>query len=530
MTSIARTNVGRPLGRLRALRPSLSTVGVCAGAVVIGMGVAAGFGPYIGALLILGAAMALGIRSWRLSILLLLAYIPVSGLFWIALYPDTAPAALAKDFLFVIPAYIGFFGPRLVAKRPIRVPGLPVTALTLLALLVLVQALNPALPAPLVGAVGAKVWLFYIPMAAIGYHLIRRTRDIDTMLNILCLTAVIPAMVGVVEAALVYLGHSTFVYGLYGDAASATTQEFAALNIGGANILRIPSTFSFFLQYYIYMTCMVALGYAWWRRAPAGSGLRAFRVAIWVLFLAAVLTAGARGAFAFIPALLAAILLLEGHVGARGIGVVGALMAGIFASLALIGTDIGALVSHLWDTAVVQFGIVVVSGANQAFDHGLVGLGAGYDTIAARYVVDISQQFGQIGYWQESYWAKSVLELGPAGLILVVAIFVSILRHGFHVHRGLRDPGLKVMSASILALMLWTMAYNVKAQYFDLDPLNIFFWLLTGILFKLPALDRASPPSRVPSDGLDREFVARRSDQRVRRTPAASGESAYPRG
>jgi hypothetical protein len=30
----------------------------------------------------------------------------------------------------------------------------------------------------------------------------------------------------------------------------------------------------------------------------------------------------------------------------------------------------------------------------------------------------------------------------------------------------------------------------VKAQYLDMDPMNVYFWLLLGLLFKLPTLDR----------------------------------------
>ncbi|MGA8805558.1 MAG: hypothetical protein WB866_12795, partial [Solirubrobacterales bacterium] len=42
--------------------------------------------------------------------------------------------------------------------------------------------------------------------------------------------------------------------------------------------------------------------------------------------------------------------------------------------------------------------------------------------------------------------------------------------------------------------------YTVKAQYLDFDPLNLYFWLFTGILFKIAVLDRAeaAPPERQP--------------------------------
>ena len=165
-------------------------------------------------------ATLIGVQSWRLSVVLALAYLPVEGLLWVALYPHTAPAALAKDFLFVIPAYIGFFYWCMKSKRNFVFPGFPLLAVVLLAGLVIVEIFNPLLDSLLVGLVGAKVWLFYIPMAFLGYHLVRNRSDLDRLLKFMCLMAIIPAVVGIAEAVLYYTGHSSFVYSLYGSAAS----------------------------------------------------------------------------------------------------------------------------------------------------------------------------------------------------------------------------------------------------------------------------------------------------------------------
>ena len=241
------------------------------GGIILAVLIAAGAALPVAAVLVLGVATLIGVQSWRLSVFLALAYLPVEGLLWVALYPHTAPAALAKDFLFVIPAYIGFFYWCMKSKRNFVFPGFPLLAVVLLAGLVIVEIFNPLLEPLLVGLVGAKVWLFYIPMAFLGYHLIRNRSDLDRLLNVMCLVAIIPAVVGIAEAVLYYTGHSNFVYSLYGSAASAATQGFAAISVGGADFRRVPSTFSFVAQYYIFMTSMVAFGYAWWRRAPVGS-------------------------------------------------------------------------------------------------------------------------------------------------------------------------------------------------------------------------------------------------------------------
>jgi len=63
------------------------------------------------AAVVLLAALLVGLRNWRWSVYGLLCYLPVSGIAILAAYPgrtDRAIAILAKDFVFVIPAYLGF--------------------------------------------------------------------------------------------------------------------------------------------------------------------------------------------------------------------------------------------------------------------------------------------------------------------------------------------------------------------------------------------------------------------------------------
>ena len=149
------------------------------------------------------------------------------------------------------------------SKRNFVFPGFPLLAVVLLAGLVVVEIFNPLLSRLLVGLVGAKVSLFYVPMAFLGYQLIRSRSDLDRLLNIMCLVAIVPAVVGIVEAVL--------TTGLSSSSIRCTVRPprlppegFAAISVGGAGFRRVPSTFSFVAQYYIFMTSMVAFGYAWW--------------------------------------------------------------------------------------------------------------------------------------------------------------------------------------------------------------------------------------------------------------------------
>src|SRR5262249_12084473 len=194
-------------------------------------------------------------RRWRWPLYGLLVYIPVSGLAVLAAYPgrtDRAVAILAKDFVFVIPAYALFVGYCLQHRKKFWFKVAPPVLIGLLALVVAAQAFTPNLPTPLVGLIGIKVWLFYIPLFFLGYWLVRDRAHLFTVFGVMSLVALLPAVIGLVTVVLYYTGHAQTVYNAYGDSAAPATQNFTTFVLShGCTIRRVPSTFSFFYQYYL---------------------------------------------------------------------------------------------------------------------------------------------------------------------------------------------------------------------------------------------------------------------------------------
>ena len=470
-----------------------SAAGVVALALVVGLAVANGLGPIVAGAVLVLAFFAIGVRSWRTSVLALLVFLPYSGLVIIAAYPDTALATLAKDLLFVLPAYAGFAAAHLLRRGDLRVPGFPLGCALLFAIVVVLQIANPAVPGILVGLIGAKVWLMYIPMAYLGYHLVRDRDDVRRVLYLVCAAGVVPAIIGVAEGVLVNTGRGDVVYRWYGDAAGAVTQNFAVVGEGTVSISRVASTFSFVGQYFLFTMAMVAVSYAYWRgfltrsHKTAVLGMGLFMLAV----LAAVLS-GARGAILFVPSMIALMLLLDG-VRLR-LSMWLALGAGAVAALAfaasVFGTNLAELLAQVWDHAVAQFAINTIDGFRNASEHMLVGLGTGVDTQAARYALPELNPFALVGgRVEEGWWVKVVLELGIAGLLLGVFLIGVVVVRVCQAHRRLRDPQLRSVSAGLLALVLFLVFNNFKGSYLDLDPTNVLFWLFVGILLKLPVLD-----------------------------------------
>jgi hypothetical protein len=471
--------------------------------LLVGVAVGRGYALPITAVLAISGAVALGLHNWRWSVYALLVYLPFSGIPGVLAYPHTAAPVLAKDVLFVLPAYFGFAAYALTRRSPVVFQGAPLGLFALLVLLVLGQALNPSLPNHLVGLIGVKIWLFYIPLYFLGYHLVADRKDLSRFFGVLSFAAIVPAAIGIVEAVFIYSGRAGQVYHYYGDAAAAATQNFAEIGYqGGGSLSRVPSTFTFVAQYYSFVASMVAISYAWWRgilgrRSRLGA-------AVWLLVLAAVFLSGARAAFLLIPLLVLLIVFFDG--GLRGLSSFRALapIGAFLVAVGIIGAAGASVVRQTLETAQQEFQGVFVDGFAKALGTTWTGLGTGIDSSGSRYAFSDQKLFQAVGgTWYESWYAKVVLELGLLGLVLVALLFGSIIARGFRDRATLRDPRLRAVSAALLAFLVWSLVGALKGQYMDFDPINVYVWLLAGVLAKIPALDRQtdSEPPAVLQEG-----------------------------
>jgi hypothetical protein len=473
---------------------ALAAFGVVLLPGLAGLAIGTGHGIEAVAILVVSVFVVVGLFNWRRSVYGLLVYLPFSGIPILASYPRTAVAVLAKDVLFVIPAYLGFLVSRLTDQyRPAPRRGVTVL-LAFLAVLVIAQALNPLLPNRLVAAIGLKVWLFYIPMWVLGYHLVRNCADLNRVLTIMSIAAVVPVLVGLIEAAAIYSGRAQLVYHWYGDAASSATQDFAELAFEGPVALRrVPSTFSFVAQYFAFTVGMVAITYAWWRGVLRRAPWSLVGMGLWVLVMLAGLLSGSRAAFFFIPFLMVLILLIERSATRLPLGRLLAVSAVIPMAVAVLGGNLKGLLIHVMHLAGEHFANIFVHGLGHGFRLTLFGLGTGIDTNASRYALSHEGEFSVLdGVWYESWFVKALLELGIAGLLLVVMTFSILVVNTLRSTRSLRNPDLRVISASLLALLVWHIVYCMKGQYLDMDPTNVYFWLFAGMLTAIPHLDRAA--------------------------------------
>ena len=428
------------------------------------------------------AAPAAAGLDWRWPLYGLLLYLPFSGIPIVLSYPDTQVAVLLKDLLFILPAYLVFAVA--YARSGWSFPGAPLLPMVGFAALVAVESLQQ-LANPLVPLIGAKVWLFTMPLLFLGYHLPRSRTHLRRLLAVMSVVGLVPAVVGIVEAALLDGGRGDLVYPWYGRAAQAVTQNFFDAGASsGTLFLRIPSTFSFSAQFYDFLAAMIVVAFAWFSLGGRWLALASLGVTLLAAF-----TCGVKATIVMTPLLLGMTVLIgRAPRGARASTVIlagGGLLA--FGALALQANGLLALSAQ---TGLDEASRGFLDGLPRALGTTLTGFGTGYATGASRYglggALPLVLASGQ-GF-SESWWVKVVMELGLPGLVAAAALMGWLLVGGHRSHRRLADPGLRQVSAALLAFLLWTLVYLTKGAEIDLDPINVYFWLFAGILLRLPTL------------------------------------------
>ena len=421
---------------------------------------------------------------WQRGVYLLLIYLPFAGAVTLALYPSSLPK-LYKDIFFVIPTYIAGYMTYVVLKENTlaRVPGIVVAFMISLAVMVFSQMLNPSVANWMVAAIGAKVWLFYLPLFFVVFVMIQDHDDLVKILRVMVMIAWIPCAIGIAQWIVsMTFGYRETMQAFYGPAAAGATQNFARFYVG-APFFRIPSTFSFIAQYFGYTLAMVVPAYSLMRMDPLPKWRRFYRITMSFIILASFLS-GARAAFIFIPILLLLIYMIDS-------GPVGMMKAVVIISILMItaiyiaGIDPVAMFQMMFRLTTYYSDEIAYRGLIDAIANAPLGLGTGMNTGPSRFAFYDPRSFVAF----ENYYAKAVYELGIPGLLIVIGLFLTLIVLGCKAHRSLQDPGLRSCSAAILAFVI-TMALNsFKGWQIDLDPINVYFWVFTGILFKLEYLE-----------------------------------------
>ncbi len=479
------------------------------GCLIWQIGVAIANGAIQNALL-LGAGLAILaaagniFTNWRSGIYLLLVWLLFEDL--VRKYMGNSMYVyFGKDLLIAL-AYISFAGSRSEGDtEPFHPPFR--YALALFVLLGMVQVFNPGSPSIFYGLLGLKLYYYYIPLMFVGHALIRTERDLRRFFVINMALAVVITAVGIAQS----------VIGLefLNPHSGADIDELAHLTRytpSGLAVTRPPSVFVSDGRFgsYLTLTLIMGLGAAGYLFLRKVKGKKISVAAVALVVVGGVIS-GSRGAFVY---LVASLLVLSAGMlwGAPATDsetyrLVKAIRRSfVYAALALaLGVSLFPDVIaarwtfyqetlspysptseasfRIWDYPVANF-LAVFSDPDW-----MIGHGTGTASLGGQYVSRIlgvpATNFGA-----ENGYGNLIVELGILGPILWLAFSLSIVFSEWRVVRNLKGTwafpiALAILWFSFLLLFPFTWGGLVAYQNF---VFNAYFWLLVGILFRLPAL------------------------------------------
>jgi hypothetical protein len=484
----------RPFGTQRT--PFTPIIVVAAASLAAGMCVAVR--PSAAPLMAFAAVLVMLSLSWRRGVLALLLVLPFSG---VPVFMAGGSGLALRDVAIILPLYVAF-ALAITRDETLTMPRLGVATPGLAVFAALVVLHMPVSQSMLVGAIAAKVWLAYIPMLALGYCYVRRIDDFDRVLRITALVGLIPAAIALGEwyfatrNPVIVNGHWILDFGpfryLYGGSYDEARGSVVVLSTPFHLFVipRIPSTFTGVTQFYGFALVAFAAGLSQAMR----HGGRDWTVCAAVLGAGTIAT-GARLAYICVPLMVMMAAALAGpskrQVVRSGLAGLALLAAGVVVMQSPIEV-MKAMPDHLLAQMSTAARELQGSGLSR-----LIGHGTGWDTRAAL-------QYGGSAdvRYIENWFAKAARELGALGLVSIAVVLASLSMRLLMSLRRM-EPATRRLAAPVTAVLIITVASLFKGPMIDVDPLNVYFWLLAGMLLGVARLSERGDGEESRGDSPD---------------------------
>jgi putative inorganic carbon (HCO3(-)) transporter len=311
----------------------------------------------------------------------------------------------------------------------------------------------------------------------IGFYLLQSTEQLDKFLKILAWVGFFAGLIGVAQ---VVLGVET---------PQSWTQEGEATRTRAFSIVTSPNVLG------SYMALVVPVSLGLFLRSTERKG-RVLWAIVSLTTLAALLFTASRGAwFAFAFAVFVCCYLWNKRV--AGIlfvaGAAGAVALAFMPNLPVIGSikdRITTLFTMEYLLSSLQGGRLGrwIDAYHVMRLEPLFGAGLGHHGGAVA-----SRHFGTI--YSDSYFFKSLAELGIIGVSLLIVIIWMSLRYGAKVVRSLAKTRYFFLVLGLFGGLLAVSLHNLVENIFEVPFMSIYFWLFAGILCGL-YVDQQSQPER----------------------------------
>jgi hypothetical protein len=460
----------------------------------------------VGAAVVGGAIIIAILNNWRNGVYFFLSWLLFED-FVRKFLGNNMAIFFAKDFLALV-VYISFLAAiRRKEVTSFRPPFLvPVLVFVWFGVL---QIFNPASTSIWYGLMGFKLFFYYVPMVFLGYSLINSEAHLRRFFTVNIFLALIIISLGIAQS---ILGPSFLNPAHPAEDIRGLSGLYRVSPITGLIAYRPNSVFVSTGRYanFIMVASLLVLGFSGYVLLRQKRGRALAFIAIAVTTAGALLTAS-RGSFMFwmINALATSVAFIWGAPWRQGEAL--RVFRGIQRAALGIGLGIvllfsaypDALLSRLaiyeetlmpdsptseltyrgWDYPVLNF----LKAFN--YDRWPYGYGIGTTSLGVQYVTRIFKA-KPLGVGVESGYGALVVEMGIGGLVLWIVMSLAITVSAWRVVKKLRGSPLFPLGFVIfwyVFFLLFPATFGGMQSYEDF-LFNAYFWLLLGVLFRLPTI------------------------------------------
>jgi len=390
------------------------------------------------------------------GILLLACLVPFDGLLLLVPHPGLVDGW--KEGLVLLTFVASLLSPGSVPWRQLH---LPVWAAPTGGLLLLAMVSAAFLPTTQ-GLQGLKIGYFYVLVALIVLRNPFTARDRDRLVTLLMATGILTAAYGIAQQAIGHPRLAAMGYS-YNEAIRAAVggylRSFSSFNA--------PFGFGLFMMMVLLVCGSVAL-------AQPRRMRNAIFLACSPLLLAAMMASFVRGAY--LGLVIGGALLVA--VRFRG------LLLGLPLALAILINLPAGIRDSVFSSRSLGERSTGWSGITDEILSHPFGIGIGTSGSAAEKVATLTDSRTPT-YQPDSHYVKMLLELGVLGAWLFVLVLVCALAVALITTYNSVDPD-AALALGIGASFLAAIAASAVSTYFEIFPMDAYFWLFLGVLACIP--------------------------------------------
>jgi hypothetical protein len=362
----------------------------------------------------------------------------------------------------------------------------------------------------MMGFVGLKILLGYIPLVLCGYFLIHDRRDLRWLGRLQMILAIVCCGLTLIQYLYLKFGFCAGSIELPEPAYFRASLQ-ARCFVGGSllynpplGLIRLPGTFSspwqwsWFLianSFFVFFASYIETVKRW----------KIVNIIGIILLLATVIISGQRLAFILVPLILLSLFLITNKYNfnkafATKLGIIVAVFIILLYS-PLFQEQLNNFVERWNYSPPDKFVLEQFEWANNKLE--LFGNGLGRASSAAR-------KFGKI-QGIETFYPLLLYEIGIVGTIVYLTVVSSLTWLTFRAYRSLKDKYLRKLGLCLWIFILF-ISYNTYYYPLAVDPISVYYWFFAGVLLKLPEIENNNESlledtGKIEDNNIDREIV-----------------------